>query len=321
MSNFQNESVFFIGDSITADGGYIKYLRSHFENTKNNIFLHNKGIPGGRMDMVESWLNEEFTSLTPRYAVVALGVNDLRIMLYDSAKEETADLKGQRQRFIDVYKASLKNVVLNLKNRGITPIVCSPFCVNEHIKETGSVQTVVDNSDKKDIKETFYTKKTFSKINEGLKKMRDVAHDIAKEQKVEFWDAYSQTLANASNESFTEDGIHYTDKGHELIAKIMLKFMLSQDLAVAPVSEFTQKIAKLEFDERSYYFIKYIVLHETIKAINGDYDLITETKRWIANNGHIDGVSEDRELALYRYATNPTFNQQSLISKIRSQYK
>ena len=44
MSNFQNESVFFIGDSITADGSYIKYLRSHFENTKNNIFFMKEGL-------------------------------------------------------------------------------------------------------------------------------------------------------------------------------------------------------------------------------------------------------------------------------------
>ena len=269
------------------------------------------------MDMVHLWLDEEFASFTPQYAVVVLGVNDLRIMLYDSAKEETAELKAERQHFIDVYKTSLENVVINLKNRGIIPIVCSPFCVNEHIIETGDVQTVVDNSDKKDIKETFYTKKTFCKINEGLKKMRDIAFDISQSQNVEFWDTYTQTLKNISNENFTEDGIHYTDKGHKLIAKIMLNAMLGKTLADAPISQRIQEIAKFEFDERSYYFIKYIVLHETIKAIGGDYDLITETKRWIANNGHIDGVSEERELSLYRYAANPKLNQQALIDKIK----
>lgn len=316
MNKFQDKSIFFIGDSITAEGGYIKYLRSHFESTKNNIYLHNKGIPGGRMDMVELWLDEEFASLTPQYAVVVLGVNDLRIMLYDSAKEETTNLKAERQHFIDLYKTSLENIVLNLKNRGITPIVCSPFCANENIVETGDVQTVVDNSDKKDIKETFYTKKTFRKINEGLKKMRDIVFDISQNQNVEFWDTYSQTLANISEENFTEDGIHYTDKGHELIAKIMLKLMLDQDLVIAPISEKIQDVAQLEFEERSYYFIKYIVLHETIKAINGDYDLIEETRRWIANNGHIDGVIEERELALYRYAADPITSQKTLINKI-----
>ena len=239
-------------------------------------------------------------------------------MLYDSAKEETAKLKAERQHFIDVYKTSLENIVLNLKNRGIIPIVCSPFCVNEHIIETGDVQTVVDNSDKKDIKETFYTKKTFCKINEGLKKMRDIAFDISQRQNVDFWDTYTQTLKNISNENFTEDGIHYTDIGHKLIAKIMLNAMLGKTLADAPISQRIQEIAKFEFDERSYYFIKYIVLHETIKAIGGDYDLITETKRWIANNGHIDGVSEERELSLYRYAAAPKHNQQALIAKIKS---
>jgi lysophospholipase L1-like esterase len=318
MNDFQNKSIFFIGDSITAEGLHIKYLRTHFENTKTNIYLHNKGIPGGRMDMVEFWLDEEFSSLTPEFAVVALGVNDLRIMLYDSAKEETADLLSQRQHFIGVYKTSLENVVINLKNRGITPIVCSPFCVNEHLEETGEIQTVVDNSDKKDIKETFYTKKTFRKINEGLKKMRDIAYEISKKLHVEFWDTFTQTLASVTSDCYAEDGIHYTDKGHELIAKIMLKEIANCDLKTSPISQKTQEIARLEFEERSYYFIKYIVLHETIKAINGDYDLITETKRWIAKNGHIDGVTEERELALLKYATSPLASQQALIAKIKS---
>jgi hypothetical protein len=148
--------------------------------------------------------------------------------------------------------------------------------------------------------------------------MRDIAYEISKKLHVEFWDTFTQTLATATSDCFTEDGIHYTDNGHKLIAKIMLKEMANCDLKTSPISQKTQEIARLEFEERSYYFIKYIVLHETIKAINGDYDLITETKRWIAKNGHIDGVTEERELALLKYATSPLASQQALIAKIKS---
>ena len=76
MRTFENKSIFFIGDSITEDGGFIQYLRAHFAATNRNIYLHNKGIPGGRMDMVQYSLDEELSSMRPDYAVVALGVND-----------------------------------------------------------------------------------------------------------------------------------------------------------------------------------------------------------------------------------------------------
>lgn len=317
MRNFENKSIFFIGDSITEGGGFIQYLRAHFSATNRNIYLHNKGIPGGRMDMVQYSLDEDLHSMRPDYAVVALGVNDLRIMLYDGAEPLTQELIDRRQGFVDGYERSCKWLLAELKNRGITPIVCSPFCVNENIIERADIETVVDNEDKKDIGTCFYTKKTFQAINGGLKKMRDVVRAIAEELNVEFWDMYSETLANATGDCFTEDGIHYTQKGYELLAKGMLKYMYGEQLLSAPITPNIQELVKAEFDERAYYFIKYIVLHERRENFHTADDVIQETKNWLAENGNIDGVTKERELSFFRYAPQPLQNQQKLIEKIR----
>ena len=316
MYDFNGKSIYFLGDSITEAGGFIRFLRAHFLKKGVSVSLHNKGVPGARLDMVKFWLDEEFEGFTPDYAVVAYGVNDLRIGLYDAGKPVTDETAKDRQYFIDVYSESLPYLIKNLKGRGITPIVCSPFCVNQNIVETGNVQTVVDNQDKKEIKDTFYTQKTFRDINSGLMKMRDIAREVCQNLGVKFIDAYAKTLEAVTCDCFCEDGIHYTEKGHRVIAEILLKETLIEPLLHdLPLSNYAQ-IEGLEFEERAYYFIKYLVLHERLKGSQKDEDLLAEFKIWLAKNGNVDGVTKEREIALYSHVDNHAEKQTLLIKKI-----
>ena len=120
MFDFEGKSIFFIGDSITADGLFLQYLRMHFEKTGHRIFLHNKGIPGGSTTIVGRALDEELSGFLPDYAVIALGVNDMWYWEYDASPVVTAEWKARREEHKATYMAGLSALVARLQEKGIT---------------------------------------------------------------------------------------------------------------------------------------------------------------------------------------------------------
>ena len=315
--DFEGKSLFFIGDSITEGGGFFTYLRAHFQKTGRKIFLHNKGIPGFTTKLTKTSIEEDLSLYTPDYAVISFGCNDVMPCLYDSRCELTEKWQALRLQRKEEYKEGIVYLTRVLRERGITPIFCSPFCVNENIVESEYIETVADNKEKGGIDYGFYTKKTFSAINEALKELREYICDYATQNGYAFWDLFTQTLACTNGDCFEQDGLHYTREGHKQIAKCMLLNMYGEQLEEVVFDESLLRIAEREKDERAYYFVKYNIMKEHYAQLS-DVELIDFTRKWLDENGHIWGLNERRAEGFFRFTPNHKENQKDLLALIKN---
>ncbi|MBQ8323055.1 MAG: hypothetical protein IJX91_03730 [Clostridia bacterium] len=269
---FIGKTLCFIGDSILQHGYYIYNLRSYFQGKKEKCFVYNRGVAGNRAIMAQYILGDEAYWLKPDYAVICFGVNDLGVWLYDSMKPITEEVLFKRKARDDEYIKAHEILLDELSAKGITPIIMSPYAVNEFIVENEEVETVNDNKEKEDeIKPSFYKRKTFQNINEALKGYSERLQKLCEEKGVEFWDIFSSTYEKmlTKPEMFGVDGIHYTEgKGHKEIAKSVLQ-CLGCDIpdGFMKTAE-NDKIFALEQFERS---IGYIARCAPMNRLFGDY--------------------------------------------------
>lgn len=316
MKKYEGKSIFFIGDSITANGSFVHKLRLHFKNTGKKIYLHNKGIPGGTAELVHTVLGEELYSLTPDYAVISFGANDVGYWEYRRETLNTEALTSMRYERLSTYKENYVSLTRKLCERGIMPILCAPFPLNPCISAQGEVKTVVDLKEKAQIDTSFYNPDTFAVINEALCEMGDFIREHARENGFEFWDMHNGIINELDAQCFEEDGIHYSLKGDEIIARFVLKRMTGENLLLCQESEELDSVKSKELDERSYYFIKYNLLREKQKGLTND-ELIVAVREWLNQNGYIWGLTQRRVDGFFRYANNPQENQEILIDEIR----
>lgn len=319
MNRFENKTIFFFGDSITSGGSFLTQLRGFFYEKGKHVAIFNKGIAGARADFFDYILGEELSFLKPDYAVLSYGVNDLGIWLYKSGRELSKEEQQEKENRIKIYSKSILSVVQELKKQGITPIICSPFCVNEDITEREDIITIGDNKEKEElIDNSFYKKSTFKNINNGLNRLREVARGISKNERVEFWDLYEITLQNVTTDCFSSDGIHYSDNGNQVIANGFLKCMgYSDSVQENYDNNEIKEINALEQDMRAYFFVKYNLLN--IKEEKVSIEEIKERLQlFYKKNGYINGLNEIRWKGFFHFAENVKENIKKLNHMINS---
>lgn len=225
---FRNKRIVFLGDSITEDGGFCYHIRAYLREQGERAVIFNRGVGGTRAVMAKYMLEEEVFPLHPDIVFVSYGVNDIGVWLYDAREPQTSERLLERQRRDEEYLQSMKDLVSMLREKGITPICCTPFAVDERLAEKEEVETIADNKEKAEyIASSFYTRKTFAAINEGLRGYAERIISSCAESCVDVIDLFNFTYRLACTEGgiFIDDGTHYTKRGHEFLAKFILKFM------------------------------------------------------------------------------------------------
>lgn len=225
-NNFNNKTICFMGDSITYNGKYIYDLRSYFQGKKDKPLIYNRGASGNRSIQVKAIFEKEIENMNPDYVVVNFGVNDAGIWLYDSLKQETEELLKKRKARNDEYFRGIRESIEVIKANGITPIISSPFPVNELIVEREEIETVGDNKEKEDfIGPSFYKRATFRNINGVLRYYAEQLKIIASEMGAMYIPAFESLYPITLKEEglFVDDGIHYSQKGADYIAKTFLE--------------------------------------------------------------------------------------------------
>lgn len=318
MLDFEGKSIFFIGDSITADGLFLQYLRMYFKNSGHRIYLHNKGMPGGTTYLARRSFDEELADFTPDYAVITLGVNDMWYWEYDASPAVTDEFEARRAEHKRVYMEGLHKLIGRLRERGITPILCSPFAVNPYIVTDSEIETVVDSKEKSAITDQFYHPVTFGKINTTLGELSVLIADYAAENGILFWDMFRGTREAVTGESFISDGIHYGKAGNVLLAKLYLRHMLGEELAVYEPDACCQELAAREFDERAYYFVRYNIIGRKGDGLS-DAELAETVSAWISENGNTRGLTKRREESFFRVIGDHAARQNALIRAARGE--
>ena len=258
---FVGKTIVLLGDSITEHGFYTYNLRSYFQGKEEKCYIFNRGTGGNRAVMAPYILSDEIRELKPDYIVISFGANDIGIWLYDARKVVSDKLLLERKLRDDEYYVSIAKIVDEVKERGITPIIMSPFAMDELLFEKDDVETVDDNDEKaNNINAEFYTKKTFKNLNDKLKEYAKTLKSLAEEKGVSYIPMFEKTYEKmlSTRGLIKDDGLHYThDQGHAFIAKVILQFFGCEDIPETfnktPENDELEKIVQ---DERHGGFIR-----------------------------------------------------------------
>lgn len=226
-ASFVGKTICILGASVVEHGEFIYNIRSYFHGKKEKCFVYNRGTGGNRAIMAQYILDDEIRGMNPDYVIVTFGANDAGIWLYDNDKPVTEEFLKKRKLRNQEYYLGIRLVVDMLKERGIKPIIMSPYAVNELLIEKEDIKTLCDNKEKEDyIGPSFYTRATFRNINCAFKEYAKALNVIAKDNGVEYIPMFEKSYDYIIKDDgyFWDDGVHYTSKGHAMLAKIILEF-------------------------------------------------------------------------------------------------
>ena len=272
---FVGKKIGFLGDSHTARGNYIYYLRAAMQGQEEKCFVFNYGASGARSETGQYTLIQELEGRSkPDYVFVMFGCNDMGIWLYDADKEITPELLAKRAERDQRYQSGIREIVKILKEKGITPVLMSTLCVNERLIEKENIQTVADNQEKEDyIGPSFYKRKTFRAINVGLKGYAAWVKAFAEEQGLAYIDNFTPSYENTMHNEDThlEDGVHLSDSGYMAVAKNILAYLGVENVAeTLPHTAENDEIAKLEGSDRTIQFIPWVLCNPVLGARTDD---------------------------------------------------
>lgn len=199
----KQDRICFLGDSITAHGIWeAEVIEFFLQNCKElEIEFYNCGISGsqGRYAELKGRLYCDFLNYFPRYAVILFGANDVGRHLYDPAKETPERIKEREDRVVG-YEATLRRLVDVCRERGITPIICTPTPYDEF----------------NDPPERPW------RIDEGLSKFAGAAKRVAEENGLLLIDMRDVFIEHIKERPICEDRLHPNAYGYHLMAEKFL---------------------------------------------------------------------------------------------------
>lgn len=202
----ENETILFIGDSITDVGrdrqdskdlgkGYplltAGYLLEHFPEL--NLFILNRGISGDKVtDLANRW-KEDCLQIQPTILSILIGINDV----WHNIDKEKLSIQESVDKFEFYYRILLETAREKTKAR---IILIEPF--------------VLKDPDEQDSWQM--------ELNPRIEIIRKLAEEYNAEY-VELDDRFKEFGKKWGNDYVTKDGVHPTLAGHTLIAKSWLE--------------------------------------------------------------------------------------------------
>jgi lysophospholipase L1-like esterase len=176
------------GDSLTAEGVYIKNLNNQF-----GINIINAGVGGNNTVEGKARFQKDVLSKNPDTVIICFGMND-------SAKDMAKYVE------IEAFKNNLRYFIKTLKDRGVNVILAN--------------STYIEESE-------YYTRhnKTVFEPYGGAAAFVDLycqaVREVAAEQKVPLADVRKACDAYTDRTKITTDGVHCTQLGYSLYSKLI----------------------------------------------------------------------------------------------------
>ncbi len=207
------EVVTMIGDSITHDGRYARYISEYYVArfpTRTVRFI-NCGIAGDTAAGVLKRLASDILPHKPTAAVVMLGMNDVGRGAYGTAAPAAAQATEFREKFITNFRTNLEQLVTQLRAAGVVRIILitpSPF--------DQSAELTIDKQ---------------VGVNDALGRLAAITTEIAHSKNCGLVDFHGPMTAlnlamQRDNPKFTligNDRVHPGSTGHLLMAGLFLR--------------------------------------------------------------------------------------------------
>jgi lysophospholipase L1-like esterase len=299
MERFPNGArVCFVGDSITHRGLYIAHIvahyRKHFPDRK--VEFYDCGISGGNLGNSIKIFNEDIAIYEPTHIVLMIGVNDSKPSLL-------ADMPRSAERYeklVEAYESYKKNhetFYQMTKERGIKLILCAPVPYDEYELEES---------------------KRWHGAYALVQGYAQFVKDFARERGIPFCDYHTaMTKAMQTESLYAPDGVHPSERGHYVMAKI---FLASQGLTIdeeAPfpddIKEWYDTVQKL----RGVVATEYFMVKDYTELSDEDRIKIVHAKLAEAEAGADFGKHTEYFTNLMRAYVQNKSHQQEYIAKIK----
>lgn len=210
--NFKNnQTICFIGNSITQDGRYHMLLQTYFATRYPSIKLNyfNCGISGDVAKGMLDRFDNDILIHKPDYAFLMVGMNDIMSYLYDPTLKIDQKILDKRQKALENYFIRTEKLATKLINNNITPIFLTP--------------SIYDQTS------TLQTPNRFG-INDALEKCAIHIRKLAKKHNALLVDFQPEMLRinkqiqkeDPSKTIISQDRVHPGDTGHFIMMNTIL---------------------------------------------------------------------------------------------------
>ena len=207
-----------LGDSITQNGRFVQLLQIHcscrYPSRKIEVF--NEGYSGGGAPHGFNRMERDVFSHQPDAVIIAFGINDVGISLYDDSKP-TDEVLARRAENIARYREYMGKIRDALTSRGILPIFLTPCAFDEYSRLiTHRPQRISCN-------------------DVGVAHIVEAIHDVSL-GRFPIIDVYTPTtkLYRSHPElHLTSDRVHPSPACHALMADTLVKALFPHDSATS----------------------------------------------------------------------------------------
>lgn len=200
----KRDRVCFFGDSITADGLWIKEISEYFKNSFSQLEIgfYNCGIAGTKAfgANVKDRIYTDLLKFFPKYVVVMFGMNDIWVDLYAENCKVPKNVE-LREKKLESYPKNLEYIIEMCLKYGAEPIICSPTIYDEYCDKE---------------KENCFA-------DSAMKKASEYAQKVAVKHGLLYIDMRKALLDNISKNPINDDRVHPNEFGHHLMAQSFLK--------------------------------------------------------------------------------------------------
>lgn len=198
----------FFGDSITVGGtedrGYVTLVGNALDNLypDRSIKVRGSGVVGDTVADLKRRLQRDVLRRRPSHVVIYVGVNDVASLGPGTAAA---------QQGVEAYREDLAELVTEIKGAGAWVMVCTPGVIGEEVHEESVVNARLD----------LYAeavRQLAGELGAGLCDLRREFTDYL----------VSRNTAGRHSGLLTSDGIHLNSVGHRLVARTMLRALVTQ---------------------------------------------------------------------------------------------
>ena len=299
---FKDKVIAIFGASIDEHGYYMDNMRRFIAKQDEKCYIVNRSIGGNYAMLACNMIEDEIDTLKPDIVIVHFGGNDVGLYNYNANVPETEEVIAKREASVKKYFKYMRQLVSMLKERGKEIYIMTPVCTDELIFEKEDIETVKDNVDKaKYLKSDFYCRASMRNVNNAFREqIVPELKNIAKEFSVGLIDTFSETHKEMlkGEGMFNEDGIHYSQKGHVVLAKILLNYLGYENIpdSFDIKNDLCSVINKLEQIERHIQFFRrwifYPLEHKPFADVNTEADVKAKLKE----------LMQDPKYPYYAYA-------------------
>ena len=220
MKRFENNArVCFVGDSITHNGTYLKYIIDTYRKQfpEANVEFYDCGISGGNLGNTIAVYDRDIAIYDPTHIVLMIGVNDSgRSNLKNAPSAERYEKLCQAYA---KYGENLERFYQMTKERGIELTLCTPMPYAEYME-----------SDHAPLRGGYALILGYAEF----------VRDFAKSHNLPLCDYHAAATERMQSEIiYSPDRVHPTPYGHKIMAKT---FLLSQGITMEDTESFPAEI-------------------------------------------------------------------------------